>query len=93
MNPKTGQWRVVELKNIEVKPLRFISAEVPMDAHIPFALVRYVVYGEPDPKHGLRLDMHKRVFLDHFDDKSTEESAAQAVPKIIEAVRFQLAGG
>jgi hypothetical protein len=48
---------------------------------MPFAVVHYEENGKRVPL-GLRLDLDKRVFLDHFDDGAKEEVLNRAAPKI-----------
>lgn len=66
--------------------IEFLRAEVPVGQHYsPFALVRYTLKGiEQDL--GLRLDMDKIVFLDHFEDEEKEDLIRKAAPKIVELV-------
>jgi hypothetical protein len=49
---------------------------------LPFAIVYYTEGGVAQ-KEGLRLDLDKQVFLDHFTDARSEELASAAAPKII----------
>jgi len=54
--------------------------------HSPFALIRYALHGV-EQKYGLRLDLDKRVVLDHFeDDEKLEQMTQNALPRIIEVV-------
>jgi len=48
---------------------------------MPFAVVHYEENGKRAPL-GLRLDLDKRVFLDHFNDKAKEEVLSRAAPEI-----------
>ncbi|HYM13687.1 MAG TPA: hypothetical protein VEU62_23310 [Bryobacterales bacterium] len=61
--------------------ITFLRAEVRKGTRSPFAYVRYSVQGE-EQSGGLRLDLDKRVFLDHFDDEKMEEAARNAAPKV-----------
>lgn len=42
------------------------------------------------PRYGLRLDLHKRSFLDHFDDSEIEAANREAAAQIAEIVGQQL---
>lgn len=62
--------------------IKFLRAEMPNERHFPFAAVFYTLEGAEDEK-GLRLDLHKRCFLDHFDDDSPEEAVCRrAAPEL-----------
>jgi len=67
--------------------IEFLRAEMTLaQYHLPFALVRYALQGV-EQEYGLRLDLDKRVFLDHFDDDEKLEQVAQnALPRIVEVV-------
>jgi hypothetical protein len=88
---------------IEVIPLRgrvkggaaieFLSVEVPFesDRYIPFALVRYAVDGQSQSPDGLRLDLDKGTFTDHFPyGEQREQLLRQAGPQIAEIVAERL---
>jgi hypothetical protein len=64
--------------------LEFISVEVPFepDRYIPFALVRYRIAGERK-NDGLRLDLDKATFADHFADEERERVLRAAGPQIV----------
>jgi hypothetical protein len=51
----------------------------------PFVLVRYALKGA-EQKEGLRLDLDKRAFLDHFEDSSLEATVATEAPTIAKIV-------
>lgn len=71
--------------------LHFSRAEVSEQS--PFPLVR-VLYSEVidessnllTPEKGLRLDLDKQVFIDHFDDELTETNARDVAPQIADYV-------
>jgi len=65
--------------------IQFLKAEVPSEHRVPFALIRFSLEGKPQP-YGLRLDMYKKTFLDHTDDKGLEEFLEQAASKIVEVL-------
>ena len=60
----------------------FVEAEIFTKPEIPFAIVRYRLNGKLQPE-GLRLDLDKRVFLDHLEEASEEAVAASAAPAIV----------
>jgi hypothetical protein len=47
--------------------------------------IRYALGGE-EQELGIRLDMDKRAFIDHFEDEELEKTIQQAAPKIVERV-------
>ena len=62
--------------------IEFLFAEVSkFFPAMPFAVVHYEENGKRAPL-GLRLDLDKRVFLDHFDDKAKQEVLNRAAPEI-----------
>lgn len=65
--------------------LQFVSLTLYRDPDIPLALVRYTLDGV-EPPYGLRVDLDKQVFLDHFDDPDHESFARQTAPKLVELV-------
>jgi hypothetical protein len=66
--------------------IQFLTAEVPEIEDPPVALIRYTLAGEQPPA-GLRLDLNKRVFLDHFAEGSPQEKILKrATPRILELV-------
>jgi len=69
-----------------VLPFQFLRAEVANVENPPMALIRYELNGH-EPETGLRLDLDKQAFLDHFEDGSEEEQALQiALPILINIV-------
>lgn len=82
--------RAIDLKGHIPLPndaaIEFLRAELPLARlHSPFALIRYALRGV-EQEYGLRLDLDKRVFLDHFDDEELEQVAQNAVLRIVEVV-------
>jgi hypothetical protein len=83
----------MQLKNVQLNfdpsgsgKVKFLRAEVPTGQYYsPFALIRYTLQGV-EQNLGLRLDMDKRVFLDHFEDEEKEGVIRKAAPKIVELV-------
>ncbi len=59
--------------------LRFVEAEFPKRPHVPFAMIWYELGGERQ-EEALRLDLDKRIFLDHFSDARTNKLLAGAAP-------------
>jgi len=49
---------------------------------LPFAVVSYTVEGQKQ-EYGLRLDMDKRIFIDHFDNEWIEQGVQKAAPEIV----------
>ena len=62
--------------------LEFVEANVFTKPEIPFAIVRYKLYGTLHAE-GLRLDLDKQVFLDHLEETSQEAIAESAAPAIV----------
>jgi hypothetical protein len=82
------EFRAIDLKGHVPNgaAIEFLRAEVPAgDYHGPFALIRYALRGV-EQDLGLRLDMDKEVFLDHFEKKELEDTIQDAAPKIVEYV-------
>jgi hypothetical protein len=66
--------------------IEFLRAEVAVGEYrVPVALIRYALQGV-EQDLGLRLDMDKRAFIDHFDEEELEQAAQKAIPKIVEVV-------
>jgi hypothetical protein len=64
--------------------IEFLRAEVPSGQyHGPFAVIHYALQGV-EQDLGLRLDMDKQVFLDHFEDEEREEIIQKAAPEIVD---------
>jgi hypothetical protein len=62
--------------------LRFVDAVLFETPHLPFAIVHYSA-GRGAEELGLRLDLGKQVFLDHFEDAGTEALASAAAREIV----------
>lgn len=57
--------------------LQFLRAELPRGSYMYFlALVKYALYGY-EPQTGLRLDLDKHAFIDHFENLPDVEKIAQ----------------
>lgn len=69
--------------------IEFLQAQMLEGRQSPFALVLYQENGIT-PKYGLRLDLHKKSFLDHFDDSDMEAVNREAAAEITEIVGQQL---
>lgn len=69
----------------EHDPLTFLSAKVSKEYLLPFALIHYTIRGKT-PDYGLRLDLDKRVFIDHLEDDQDERVLQEAAPKIAEII-------
>ncbi len=65
--------------------VEFLRAETSAKYRTPFVLVRYALHGA-EQKEGLRLDLDKRAFLDHFEDSSLEATVAREAAAIAEFV-------
>lgn len=63
--------------------IEFLSVDVPVERGVPFVLVHFTLKGEVQ-KLGLRLDLHKRAFLDHFEEQDREKVLEDAAPKIVQ---------
>lgn len=90
------QYRIIDLQHSILSPswLRFLRAEVPIGPYMsPFVVIRYSQYGVEQMK-GLRLDLDKGVFLDHFADPEQESflrsKASEVVATISAVLRDQL---
>jgi hypothetical protein len=62
--------------------LSFLRAIVFEQPRLPFAIVNYAIDGE-EHESGLRLDLGKRVFLDHFEEAGREQAASDAAMRIV----------
>ena len=66
--------------------IEFLGAEVPEDRGVPFALIHYALDSQKQA-YGLRLDLDKRVFLDHFeDDEEREAVLIRSAPIIVKVL-------
>lgn len=65
--------------------IEFIQAQMLEGRQSPFALVSYKQNGVM-PRYGLRLDLHKQSFLDHFDDSEVDAASQEAAVEIAEVV-------
>lgn len=80
-----------EIRTIDLKgripggaSIEFLRVETPVTEHdVPFALIRYALEGV-EQEYGLRMDLDKRVFIDHFEGEAKEEVIQRAAPKIVE---------
>ncbi len=79
------KFRSVNLRNQIPRDanIEFTSVRVPNGYRSPLAVVEYEVAGLLQP-YGLRLDIDKAVFVDHFDDFAQEAAAQTALPSIVE---------
>jgi hypothetical protein len=84
------RFQTVDLSGYHIRAdqIEFLRAEVPKEQS-PFALIRYAIKGIEQPE-GLRLDMHKRSFLDRPDFIS--DDFADKAPQIADALREVLPG-
>ena len=69
--------------------IEFIQAQMLQGRRSPFALVLYKKNGIAPP-YGLRLDLQKKSFLDHFEDSDLEAANREAAVEISEIVGQQL---
>lgn len=63
--------------------ITFLRAEMSEKYQLPFALIRYSLGGK-EQEYGIRLDLDKRVFIDHLQDERCEKFLEKAAPKIAE---------
>ena len=63
--------------------VQFLQAVVFETPCLPLAIVNYSVRGRTE-EYGLRLDLDKQVFLDHFPDAESEAIASAAAPAIVD---------
>lgn len=70
--------------------IEFVRAEMPAGRRTPFVLIRYRDNGSI-PEFGLRLDLDKRVLMDHLSDPKKDGIIKKAVPRIVEIVGQDLA--
>jgi len=68
---------------IQPAPIRFLRVEMAAGHVAPFALVRYALDGA-EQELGLRLDLDKRAFLDHFDQQDIESACTVTAPRIVD---------
>ena len=71
------------------KAIEFLQVEMLADRKTPFALVRYSDNGK-EPLYGLRLDLDKRVFIDHLEDHDKDEMVTRAAITIAEYIGQKL---
>lgn len=84
MEPLSTERRKVDLKG-RIRGgagIEFLFAELPYSHPLPFAVVYYAQAGKPQTL-GLRLDLDKQVFLDHFEDAKREKVLHRAAPDIV----------
>ena len=62
--------------NIEI-----LRAEMRAEMVSAFALIRYSDRGQ-EPKYGIRLDLDKKVFIDHLPDAQQERVMQEAAPEL-----------
>ena len=79
----------VPKRNSNSSSIEFVQAQMLEGRQSPFALVFYKHNGVM-PRYGLRLDLHKRSFLDHFDDNEIEADSREAAAEIAEIVGQKL---
>jgi hypothetical protein len=63
--------------------LEFLRLEKAARPTVPFALIRYAIDGEEQPL-GLRMDLDKRAFLDHFEDQAKDALLERAALQIVD---------
>ena len=79
----------VKNRTSKTSSIEFIQAQMLEGRQSPFALVFYKQNGMM-PRYGLRLDLHKRFFLDHFDDIEVDAGSQETAREIAEIVGSQL---
>jgi hypothetical protein len=65
--------KTIKLPPFEKGPLRFLRAER-WDDQSRFVLIRYALEGKEE-EFGLRLDLDKKIFLDHLPDPELDQLA------------------
>jgi hypothetical protein len=68
-----------------------LDVVIPMERS-PFALIRYSIDGVRQSL-GLRMDLDKRVLLDHLEDENSDRALTEAVPWLIEKIVTIRTGG
>ena len=82
-----GKFRRIDLSKAvpQSGPLRFLYADISANTQVPFATVYYASDGRKE-RYGLRLDLDKRAFLDHFDDEEKQHALIGSASAILSAV-------
>ena len=81
------EFRRITLRG-EISPagsIEFTTADVGLTATTLFAVVYYEDEGQAQPE-GLRLDLTKKVFLDHFDDPVKERALSSSAVEVANTV-------
>lgn len=65
--------------------IQILSVETSSTATEPLVILHYAENGDEQP-YGLRLDLDKRVLLDHVDDDANEKALCEEVDKIVSTV-------
>ncbi len=65
--------------------IEFLEAEVFIQPDIPFSIVYYSLNGDRQ-EDGMRVDLDKQIFLDHFDDEAQERFLEQARPEVLDRI-------
>ncbi len=65
--------REVPLPDLIDGKITFVAATIFDEPPLPFAIVNYKRSGKLQKK-GLRMDLDKRIFLDHFDDAAFQQT-------------------
>lgn len=82
---------ITHTKRIELKAipsgqgLEFVEAELFLRPEIPFAIIFYSDNGIRQ-EDGMRMDLDKQIFLDHFEDQAREDTATAAAPVILDQI-------
>ena len=66
-------------------PVSFVAATVFDDPPLPFAIVNYELAGQLQ-ENGLRMDLDKRVFLDHFEDSAIQHALSESALRVAMAI-------
>lgn len=78
--------KMLPLSNIPTAAgLEFLEAELFIVPDLPFAIVSYAIDGVRS-EDGLRVDLDKQIFLDHFEDPAREDCAQQAAPIVLDQI-------
>lgn len=69
------------------KSIEFLRAEICETYRLPLARVLYIYGGQ---ESGIRLDLDKKVFIDHMDDEQDEEFIQGVAPVIARVLAMEV---
>lgn len=70
-------------------PIELLWIEASITATGPLVIIGYADEGQEQP-YGLRYDLDKEVFLDHFDDPEKEKSLTSRAAGIASTIRSEI---